>query len=108
MSLRTIERQFPKTFINTISANGAPLSRPSKGVTILLHYRDGKADPCCAEVMDTETEGDREHAEIGLWFEDKELADYDGVFQLPSDLVAWLKELGYGGDIIECPNPSSR
>jgi hypothetical protein len=31
----------------------------------------------------------------GLWFEDKNLTDYDGVFELPSEVIAAIRELGY-------------
>jgi hypothetical protein len=32
---------------------------------------------------------------IGLWFQGKTLVDYDGVFELPVQLLDWLTELGY-------------
>jgi hypothetical protein len=39
---------------------------------------------------------DEEYYEvIGLWFDDKTLSDYDGVFELPVQLLDWLTELGY-------------
>lgn len=31
----------------------------------------------------------------GLWFEGKELQGYDGVFELPSEVIIKLEELGY-------------
>ncbi|MEQ1601291.1 MAG: hypothetical protein ABL885_05925 [Methylophilaceae bacterium] len=34
----------------------------------------------------------------GLWFEDKILVDYDGVFELPRDVVRVLLEAGHSGD----------
>jgi hypothetical protein len=36
---------------------------------------------------------------IGLWFnENGEIYDYDGVFELPSEITDWLIELGYNVD----------
>lgn len=31
----------------------------------------------------------------GLWFEGKNLIDYDGVYELPSEVIAGIRELGY-------------
>ena len=31
----------------------------------------------------------------GLWFEGKNLIDYDGVFELPPAVVTGIRELGY-------------
>ena len=39
--------------------------------------------------------GDAGFEEIGLWFNDKTLTDYDGVFEIPHQSVTMLKELGY-------------
>ncbi len=47
------------------------------------------------EFYDTETGGDDWYAEGGLWFDGKELTDYDGVFALPIFIIKKLKELGY-------------
>jgi hypothetical protein len=47
------------------------------------------------ELYDTETGGDEWYAEGGLWFDGKELTDYDGVFSLPVCIIEKLKELGY-------------
>jgi len=35
---------------------------------------------------------------IGLWFEGNELTDYDGVFELPEQLINFLIEKGYNMD----------
>lgn len=47
------------------------------------------------EVYDTESGGEEWYAEGGLWFSDKELVDYDGVFCLPPSVIQKLRELGY-------------
>lgn len=31
----------------------------------------------------------------GLWFEGKSLTDYDGVYELPAEVIAGIRELGY-------------
>jgi hypothetical protein len=31
----------------------------------------------------------------GLWFDENELTDYDGVFSLPEQLITFLEEQGY-------------
>ena len=42
-----------------------------------------------------------EHDELGdecgggLWFDQKDLMDYDGVFELPNDVIAAIKQLGF-------------
>ncbi len=43
-----------------------------------------------------EDEDDEEtYSEGGLWFEGMELVDYDGCFELPEEVAAAIKELGY-------------
>ena len=31
----------------------------------------------------------------GLWFEGKSLTDYDGVYELPAEIIAGIRELGF-------------
>jgi hypothetical protein len=47
------------------------------------------------EIYDELTRGDKWYAEGGLWFDNMELSDYDGVFALPICIENKLKELGY-------------
>lgn len=47
------------------------------------------------ELYDDATGGDDWYAEGGLWFEGKELTDYDGVAGLPVCIIKKLEELGY-------------
>lgn len=88
----TIKREFPSTTIGMIDANGVDLTSRAKGVTVELHLRDGS--PVCAEVYDTKSGGDDHHAEIGLIVEDGEIVDYDGVFDLPKEVLSMCEELG--------------
>lgn len=39
------------------------------------------------------------YSEGGLWFEDKWLADYDGCYELPEEVIMALHELGYKEDL---------
>lgn len=61
--------------------NGCQLTPSSNGIGIILHTREGERAPCCAELIS----GDH-YAEIGLWLEGNELADFDGVFWLPHEV----------------------
>ncbi len=90
MSASTVKRFFPHSEASVVHQNGSELTAPSKGVEIILHTRENERDPCCAEVIS----GDH-YAEIGLWFEGKELSDYDGVFFLPPEVGEMLKDAGY-------------
>ena len=47
------------------------------------------------ELYDVESGGDEWHAEGGLWFTNKVLTDYDGVFELLPCILDKLEELGY-------------
>lgn len=73
-----------------VHQDGTRLSAVTKGVQVVLHSRLGETEPCCAEIIS----GDL-HAEIGLWFEQGELCDYDGVFSLPREVGEMLKDAGY-------------
>ena len=46
------------------------------------------------EICDIESGGEDWYAEGGLWFEDNTLIDYDGVGELPTEIINKLKELG--------------
>lgn len=48
---------------------------------------------CQMDEADEET-----YSEGGLWFDGKELVDYDGCFELPDAVRIALKELGYSWD----------
>jgi len=47
------------------------------------------------ELYDEATGGDEWYAEGGLWFEGKELVDYDGVFALPQCVCDCLRQHGF-------------
>jgi hypothetical protein len=47
------------------------------------------------ELYDTETGGTKLHDRGGLWFTDKELVGYDGIFALPKEITDILEKQGY-------------
>lgn len=53
------------------------------------------------EIFDEETGGNEWHAEGGLWFEGKNVTDYDGVFALSSGVIELLKENGYNTEEVD-------
>lgn len=65
------------------------------GVEIEINIRQSKEDYASFEFYDTETGGDEWYAEGGLWFKGKELVDYDGVFELPTEVISILEKGGY-------------
>ena len=86
-------KKFPKGHINIVHQSGRDLTEPEVGLEVNLHWRDGV--PVCAEVF-----GEREehYAEVGLWFDGKDLVDYDGVFALPDEVIEMLEDAGYNVD----------
>jgi hypothetical protein len=53
------------------------------------------------EIYDVESGGERFYGEGGLWFNGKELVDYDGVFELSQHVVAKLTEWGFDASYAE-------
>lgn len=90
MQTRTVKRFFADSEVAIVHQSGAQLTASTNGVEVILHTRENEKDPCCAEVISVE-----HYAEIGLWFEGKELADYDGVFSLPREIGEMLTDAGY-------------
>jgi len=62
----------------------------AEGVNVQLHLEDGV--PVSAEVFSDDSSM---YADIGLNCREKIIEDYDGVFDLPPQVVSMLKELGY-------------
>lgn len=89
-----MKKFFPDTLINTVNGWGTNLTKPKEGAWVIIHKNDaGKI--CCAEVY---SEDESEYAEIGLWFDGNNLSDYDGVFNLPMEVIECLREMGCGVD----------
>lgn len=47
------------------------------------------------ELSDVETGGEKWYADGGLWFDGKKLIDYDGVFELPEQIIDELENMSY-------------
>jgi hypothetical protein len=47
------------------------------------------------EFYDVESGGEEWYAEGGLWFSERELTEYDGVFSLPNFIITALEENGF-------------
>ena len=88
---KTISKNFPDSEICIIDQNGTELTTPTKGLAVNLHFKDNEETPYEAEVVGT----GGHYAAIGLWWDNKELVDYDGVFELPKELATVLKENGF-------------
>lgn len=91
---KSIKRFFPKSTISTVHQSGQVLTEPHQGVTVEIHWRDGEETPCSAEVS-----GGDEYAECGLEFNGKTLVGYDGVFDLPQEVIETLKDQGFSIDL---------
>lgn len=71
------------------SFGSTPLADDVESIIEVVINKDGTGN--CEwniEVLD-------EYESIGLWFEENELADYDGVFSLPNELIEYLEKQGY-------------
>ena len=53
------------------------------------------------EFYDVKTGGDNWYAEGGLWFDNGELTDYDGVFELPPFIWEMLEKKGLNVDYVK-------
>ena len=62
---------------------------------------DTKAEYGFFEIYDTESGGDRFYGEGGLWFDGKELIDYDGVFEVSQHVIKKLKEWGFDTSYVD-------
>jgi hypothetical protein len=87
-----------------VGQDGA-VSPPTREKAVLfLHWPDGAVVPNCAELVT-----DRLHAEIGLIWRGTTLIDYDGVFDLPADLVEVLRAKGFsiGEELMDDGDPDA-
>ena len=74
---------------NAVKSNEDTESEPEE---IIEEYDSGDDDGLFDE-DDEET-----YMEGGIWFDGKQIEDYDGCFELPEEVVAALNELGYSID----------
>jgi hypothetical protein len=95
---RVLSRKYSDNYINTVDGYGNALTKSEKGVEVLLHWKEDEVAPRCAEVFG---ESEDHYAEVGLRFDGVELVDYDGVFEMPSELAELLKANGLDVSYIE-------
>ena len=89
---QTIKKSFPDVSIGMVHQTGCVLGAWSRGVEVILHLRNGV--PRSAEVFDAATQGEDQYANVGLFIENGKLVDYDGVFELPQQVLDMVLELG--------------
>lgn len=68
------------------------VERLGESISTMELFTDDENIPSMIE-WDVEELERTEH--IGLWFEGKELVDYDGVFELPTEAVKLIRKSGY-------------
>ena len=92
MATHTIKREYPEVSIGKIDGYGRNLGPRSRGTMVELFFRDGV--PWMAEVSDIKTGGDDHYAHVGLSVENGSLVGYDGVFDIPEQILEMLEDLG--------------
>ena len=100
--MNTETKQYTKTTTEHLTyENSFGVIREQKEVK--LNCTLGIKNDCYGwfEIYDEESGGDDWHAEGGLWFDNKEVTDYDGVFSLPSGVLELLKENGYNTEEVD-------
>lgn len=94
---------FPASGAYQVHQTGEVLSGFSKGLTVELTQQVGKPAPHAFEFY---SDSQTMYAEGGLWFEATKdgirITEYDGVFELPREVVAMLKTLGFNTEYVEC------
>lgn len=86
------------TTTNLSSSNSFGLVDKQANVELSITVGINSEDYGWFELYDTKTQGDRWYAEGGLWFDNKTLTDYDGVFSLPIEIIEKLEQMGYNAD----------
>lgn len=84
-----------KTKQNLVLENSYGIVDSEDGVELEITIGINSPEYGWFELYDTETGGDAWYASGGLWFKDKVVTDYDGVFELIPPIIEKLTELGY-------------
>lgn len=92
--MEAIKKQFNVTE-SLILENSFGVINKQKDVELQVTIGINSADYGWFEFYDVESSGEDWYAEGGLWFTNKELTDYDGVFSLPNFILDKLEEMGY-------------
>lgn len=86
------------TTTNLSSSNSFGLVDKQASVELSITVGINSEDYGWFELYDTKTGGDRWYADGGLWFDNKTLTDYDGVYALPIEIIEKLEQMGYNAD----------
>lgn len=90
MRRRTEPIPLPGVCLVEVAGSGTVLARDRADAELLLHWRDDELTPCCAELV-----GDDLGADIGLQWDGNKLVDYDGVAEIPKEVVKALEDRGF-------------
>lgn len=84
-----------ETTTNMVWGNSFGIIDEEKNVKLEITIGINSDDYGYFELYDIASGGNDWYAEGGLWFDNKTLVDYDGVFELPEQIVNKLDEMGY-------------
>ena len=102
MNTETKHKQYTKTTTEHLTyENSFGVIREQKEVKLNCTLGIKDSTYGWFEIYDEESGGDDWHAEGGLWFNNKDVTDYDGVFSLPSGVLELLKENGYNTEEVQ-------
>lgn len=92
-------KSFNKTVVkkvNLIEETSFGVTDKQKGVKVSFQVvkKEDEADYGFFEIYDVPSDGEHWYAEGGLWFEGDTLIDYDGVFDLPEEVLDILESEG--------------
>lgn len=88
-----------QTNVNAQNSFGIIASEKDCQLEFTIRIHDGEKTGSF-ELADVKTGGNKWYAEGGLWFDEKELVDYDGVFELPEEILDKLEEWGFNVEYI--------
>jgi hypothetical protein len=81
------------TFTSPINIDNGFTNTPQGIKTSTMElYKDPDGTPTAIEWIISDGEFVEQ---IGLWFEDKDLIDYDGIFELPSQAIKLIEQAGF-------------
>ena len=92
--MKTLEKNFKKVGYVGWETSMSPIVEREKRTMMYNVWWDKEDERGGFEILDDETYGDDYYAEGGLWFDGKELTDYDGVFSLDEEVINCLEDWG--------------
>ena len=92
MKKHTTKVTVPQIYSETSAGIQAKQDNVEIEICVWIHDKEESGG---FEFYDTETGGNDWYASGGLWFEGKELTDYDGVFSLSPHVIKLLEKNGF-------------